>query len=56
VRVQFRIKQRFTYNTITKLRSTGSVLDNNKSRKRRALTKEKTDGIGTRLEASPGKQ
>jgi hypothetical protein len=43
------------YNIVTKLRSTGSVLDKKKSRKRHVLTEEKLDGIGARLEASPKK-
>jgi hypothetical protein len=38
-----------------KLRSTGSVLDEKKSRKRVTLTEENLDDIGNRLEASPKK-
>jgi hypothetical protein len=39
------------YNIVTKLRSTGSVLDKKKYRKRYILTEEKLDDIGARLEA-----
>jgi hypothetical protein len=43
------------YSIVTKLRSTASVLDKNKSWKRYVLTEEKLDDIRARLEASPKK-
>jgi hypothetical protein len=41
------------YKVVTKLHSTGSVLDKTKSRKIHVPTEEKLDDIGTGVEASP---
>jgi hypothetical protein len=40
---------------VSKLRSTRSLLDKNKCRKRLVLTEEKLEDIGTRYEVSPKK-